>query len=1023
MKTDNLKIAFTVASSNNGILTKKISKDRDNKLVKDASGCCLTKGTGEVKKMNFSELPDFLQSLKKHQAIVHGEPKNNRSSFKILSEKQFSKAENITNILTRTKDNFQFSTSDNHLLMIDYDPEKGQEPLTPEQLTKAINKVLPGFNKAAQVVTHSTSSCINDKSGQVVTGEGAGKHIYFVVPPDSDVKRFKEIFITRAWLKGYGFVKISKSGSMLLRNRLFDESVFSPERLDFVSGAVVPDGWTQNRPEPLFIPGTVFDPAGQKDLTIEESDQVNELINDAKTEKKEQAEKIREKYIDTTAVKLSKQSGKGLKECREIIKTACQSGDLSGVFLIYFDDLQSGVSIDEILKNTNKYNLMTCADPLEPDGTAGKAIFYANDADNKPALHSYAHGSHNFYLHEEATTTSLEVLTDWLKNADKSEVLKGWTNKADKLANETEKTLFIKQVSEKIGAGVRALNKDLKARKKEKQKKINERQLEQKTAGRLKIRLDVTHTFKTVRTISDQMVAKNKKIYRYGNELVMIVRDRPNTVRLVKEKYIKKGDYYPAMPKIHLFTIETLRHETEKIIVCQKEDKEGDLYNVPVPPDIVKGWMQTPATQERPLISIVEHPYIDSNFESVTQTGYDEATGLYKVFNSQYNFNGLRPDRAKAALDYILNDVLAEFPFKSELDKIGAVSCFLSGMERKMMISDSGCPGYLFTAPTQGTGKTTLAQVINYCLYGRPAAATSYSDNDEEMGKHLLAIFLEGHSSLLFDNVAEGSSLSSNEIAKAMTSPTYSKRFLGQNKTVTVPCSILWMFSGNNIGVCGDFNTRFLVINLDANMRDPDRRTFKREDIGAWCVKNREKILKALLTIIINGKDYKPGLKASRYPAEWDRLVRFPLHKLTGIDIAEIFENNKAGDPKLDGQRCFFSAWYDAFGSRPQTAKDIIEECQRRDMGGVSELGLAIDDILPGGRATSHGLGTWLGKKAGRFWGDYQLISEKGSGQKQRNVKVWRVIETEKKEKIEQCTPPPPAHTDLNDEDAYSLLL
>ena len=401
---EDIIIALTEITKENGILTKKISKNKDGKVFKDSSDCVLIRGTGEVKTIFFSELPGLLSSLDKDKAIVHGIPKNEQLiKFQVFSDRQYSRLEDTTEIITRTKKHFQFSTQTNHLLMFDYDPAEETPPLTLEQLTQAINGILPGFDNAAKVITHSTSSCINDNSGIEVTKPSAGYHLYFAVPAGTDVDRFKEIFKTKAWLNDFGFIKISKSGAMLKRNRLFDEQVFSPERLDFVAGAVIPKGWTQNRPEPQFIDGTVFDPASLDELTEDEQNQAAQLMEQAKEDLRPEADKTTKKYIKTTAQSLAKNTGKDLAYCEDIMTKARMNSDLYDDFPIYFDAGKGRkTNVNSILKDMKKYDGLSCADPLEPAGTQTKAIFISNQGKapgkNKPMIHSFAHGPHSFFL-------------------------------------------------------------------------------------------------------------------------------------------------------------------------------------------------------------------------------------------------------------------------------------------------------------------------------------------------------------------------------------------------------------------------------------------------------------------------------------------------------------------------------------------------------------------------------------------------------------------------------------------------
>jgi hypothetical protein len=60
-----------------------------------------------------------------------------------------------------------------------------------------------------------------------------------------------DVLFKRMWLGGHGYIVISRAGSMLVRS-IFDASVFSPERLDFVAGANCVD-CEQRRPQPVYF--------------------------------------------------------------------------------------------------------------------------------------------------------------------------------------------------------------------------------------------------------------------------------------------------------------------------------------------------------------------------------------------------------------------------------------------------------------------------------------------------------------------------------------------------------------------------------------------------------------------------------------------------------------------------------------------------------------------------------------------------------------------------------------------------
>lgn len=135
--------------------------------------------------------------------------------------------------------------------MIDHDPKPGQAPMIKEGVVEAICSVWPAFRHLPKWWTPSTSACIYDLQGGQLTGEGSGFHLYFPFRPASRLPELADLLFKRLWLAGHGNIFITRAGSMLPRT-IFDASVFSPERLDFVGGANCID-CEQRLPPPVFI--------------------------------------------------------------------------------------------------------------------------------------------------------------------------------------------------------------------------------------------------------------------------------------------------------------------------------------------------------------------------------------------------------------------------------------------------------------------------------------------------------------------------------------------------------------------------------------------------------------------------------------------------------------------------------------------------------------------------------------------------------------------------------------------------
>jgi len=422
---------FTVVTKSNGILTKRCGKDDAGKFYKDGSECRMSTGIGEVIETTLKDFPDVIRTLSHSQAIVHGIPKDNESvtipgHFNIESEKKFT---GQPNTISRTKQFFDYPKDSNRLFMVDYDPPKDRDKDKASTALSSIDNVIDAiasvlgkeYANAGKVITYSTSSCIADESGNEMTGTGAGCHIYSLLPRNTDMERFKTIFKIRTWLKGFGHIKISNSGALLERNLLFDEYVLSPERLDFVSGAKLPNGWTQKRPEPQYIKsidgnsnGSIFNPALLPDLTEEETAAYKQLVKEAKAARQQEADSIKALWVTVKGKELFERrihqdpaDTITIEQCESTSLKATDNGDLYADFELYFDELNGqAVTVAEVLKDKKSfkyYDKMTLSDPLEPDSGRCKAIFYSNigKGKEKPVIHSFVHGEHKYFLHAE----------------------------------------------------------------------------------------------------------------------------------------------------------------------------------------------------------------------------------------------------------------------------------------------------------------------------------------------------------------------------------------------------------------------------------------------------------------------------------------------------------------------------------------------------------------------------------------------------------------------------------------------
>ncbi len=581
---------------------------------------------------------------------------------------------------------------------------------------------------------------------------------------------------------------------------------------------------------------------------------------------------------------------------------------------------------------------------------------------------------------------TLEEVLLWIEEEDPPVVKASFAHKCLKLSP-MDRTTAVAAIADKIGFGVRDINKTIKLAEEEEKEKAKEqarqsRSREREEKGIYELEVNATNSGEVAEKAST-ILAKSKKdprVFIMGGNLASVALGVPKTIRQCS-KLAEMGMDYPKIPIVQLYRkpYYSLGGRLEKDVVFTTEDGK----DIEPSTRVLHMIGEAVYNKFRPLTGIVEHPFVDNNWNIIQKEGYNETTGLYTMLHHKLKLTEMDP---KNAYKYLTDVVFDEFPFSSELDKAVAVGALITSVQRPTIAGDSGMPGFGITSPVQSSGKTTLAQLISYAIFNRPVAASSWSNDEEELGKHLLAILQEGHSCVLFDNIQQGESVQSGRLANAMSNDIFGGRQLGENRTIEVPSSVVWLFTGNGIKFVGDFATRIYPININPNMQDPNTRVFKRDNIGQWAMDNRKRIISAVISIIKGGEGMAPLNTSSRFKL-WDKFVRRPLLKASGIDINAAVENNQSDDPLVLCKHNLLEQMFEAFKSGPFTTRDLIKQAFGAFESGESDLGVALNDVLGNKSKNSMSIGRFLGTMADVVLGDY-ILKKKVS-----NYVYWRVIE------------------------------
>ncbi|MCA3283844.1 MAG: toprim domain-containing protein [Roseomonas sp.] len=238
-------------------------------------------------------------------------------------------------------------------------------------------------------------------------------------------------------------------------------------------------------------------------------------------------------------------------------------------------------------------------------------------------------------------------------------------------------------------------------------------------------------------------------------------------------------------------------------------------------------------------------------------------------------------------------------------------------------------PALLVRAPEYsgaGTGKGLLVRCISAIAFGQRPVAMTAGATAEELEKRLAAALMEARQTLYLDNV-NAAALRSDLLASAITERPAAIRLLGQSKTVPLTPTAFIAVTGNGVSVSEDLARRFVTVELDAGIEDPETRDF-RGDLLNETMAARAELLGAALTIWrwgrMLGDDLSKGRSLGSF-GEWGRWCRDPLLALGCRDPVARVADAKAADPRRQKVAEIFTAWWQAHGAKPIAVADLAE--------------------------------------------------------------------------------------------------
>jgi putative DNA primase/helicase len=383
-----------------------------------------------------------------------------------------------------------------------------------------------------------------------------------------------------------------------------------------------------------------------------------------------------------------------------------------------------------------------------------------------------------------------------------------------------------------------------------------------------------------------------------------------------------------------------------------------------------------------PLRGVIPTQTMRHDGTLLTKPGYDPATGLVLFHPPKMPDMPDLPSKTDG-LDALalLNGLLAEFVFadNDNVSRSAALSMMMSAVLRGAMPVS---PMHVITKPEAGTGGSYLQDLVAAIALGERCPVISLSASEEENEKRLVSAALSQQPIIALDNLS--STLMGDFLCQLIERPLLQVRGLGRSDLISITNSAFTMANGNNLVIGADAVRRVVQIALDADMEDPDSRTFGRNPVTE-VLADRGRYVGAVLTI---ARAYVVAGCPARLPPRasferWSDIVRSALVWLGWPDPIASLARVRAEDPVRNALFAVVDAWaHELKIDVGYLTAELIKQALETTYGD-EKLRPALGDALfavAGGRTgmiDPAKLGLWLNANVNRVIGGHKLVVDR----------------------------------------------
>lgn len=397
------------------------------------------------------------------------------------------------------------------------------------------------------------------------------------------------------------------------------------------------------------------------------------------------------------------------------------------------------------------------------------------------------------------------------------------------------------------------------------------------------------------------------------------------------------------------------------------------------------------------LKGLARQPYYREDGQLVVTPGYDPVSQRLSVFDATKFPEVAKTEAAAQQSLAELRELLSEFRFADPVDEAAALSAILTAATRPAL---ELAPAFHVKAPSSGSGKSYLCEVISLFAGPGSPARMSYPKTTEEATKSIIAALLTAPAVIEFDDM-DTDWLPHGAINRMLTSRTITDRVLGFSKTATVSTTALILGSGNNVGPISDLARRVVTINLNTRSATPGTIEYKGNPAAALRAK-RERYVMAALSIIeawrAAGSPKQSLPSIASYGGKWNDYCRQALVWLGLPDPASSLIAQMQHDPDLEQLEVLLTEWHARFGDKPVTLRRLVDDFNAENL----QEALMDLPVVERGSINRSKLGWYFKRKMHRIVAGLMLVKAESG---ERNA--WKVV------KAGDDTPPLPSSPPL----------